>query len=452
MTHHSVEAFLAACDKKLVALMQRHGLATPDLLVEMCETPALLAYRAWQEFPVRYPHWSHGKRQLLWEEQERRGSLFLDMRGVPGNIVWLCASDPPAQQLFSLLYARLRHDFALRNRTFQEAMRKISALDVRVHARRVRRLVEDVGLERVERTLTAAHMVRRQCRNTVAPEGSTLAFLAGPRNDRMPSWQRELCTMVEKEWPLIEADEILTIADLGYAMWWLKQLLHEFGLEVADAVEAARIVASLIAVPDEPMAGFVPHVVGFCMFDELASRKGERSVLRAAEKIADDAELIRTHLTQEAAQHAGLAAAEPLTYDPHDLEVKELPDAQEQFRIIRETLAQQAGHEKYPTVRVEGVSQDGIALFAHTFEGRYLDREVVMYHVLPGLVYLWGAPVRLRFREVRQKGADMIEKRLFFEWCEVDVFYFSVDERKYTRKQLTDFVPFAEPDDPPLYS
>ena len=49
----SPEAMMVEFDAQIVPILKRLGLPSPDLDVELCETPAVVAYKAWREFPGR---------------------------------------------------------------------------------------------------------------------------------------------------------------------------------------------------------------------------------------------------------------------------------------------------------------------------------------------------------------------------------------------------------------
>ncbi|OHA48580.1 MAG: hypothetical protein A2806_00265 [Candidatus Terrybacteria bacterium RIFCSPHIGHO2_01_FULL_48_17] len=438
----SPEAMMVEFDAQIVPILKRLGLPSPDLDVELCETPAVVAYKAWREFPVRYPHWSSGKRLEFLEDAAKKPFLFFDIRGVPGRMTWLPISRSRALACFTWLHTRIHHAFTESNIAYQNAFLRITPEQVRDHARCVRALVNQYGLDVIEHTISSAHKVRRQWGLDVAPEGGILSILKDPAlNPRMPSWRRDILQMVEDEWPLIAADEYLSLCDEGFTMWAQMKVLHELIFPAENAVDISRIIAQLLMLPQNPMVGIRPHLVGFWMFASVEARFGSAECLAVAQNCLDDSDFVRAYLTQDVAEQCGLGTASGTKISRGNLVVNELPDDPQEFQIIKEVLAQNIGRERHPKIRILGVDGDGTLSLEHIFEGKYLNQRIAMDHIVPDIADLWGNPVTLRFRDLQK--APQRQGEPIRGWIEVEE---TADPATgdIVRKTLGDFHPFTQ--------
>ena len=128
----------------------------------------MLGYEAYLGIPSRYPHWSYGK------AYDKNKTLYsLNMTGLPYEMVinsdpclaYLMRENTLLLQILTMAHVYGHNDFFANNRLFVEGTKAKNVLEMfKLDAEIIRGYINDpnIGYEKVEKILDAAHAIRYQ--------------------------------------------------------------------------------------------------------------------------------------------------------------------------------------------------------------------------------------------------------------------------------------------------
>jgi stage V sporulation protein R len=213
-----------------------------------------------------------------------------------------------------------------------------------------------------------------------------LGFLADHAPD-LEEWERDVLSMVRVEmqyfWPQIRTK----IMNEGWATYWHARLMRVLDLSDADAVDFARLHASVL---QPGQLGLNPYLVGYRIFERLNARAGPDAVWLARE-VDDDVSFIRNHLTEDLVESLDL-----YTWGVRQEQVEVQSTS---WQVVRQQLVQELTHGGIPVLHVEDgdFNRRRELYLIHRHEGQDLDipyAERALRHVAA----LWGRPVHLETR------------------------------------------------------
>ncbi|HEY8425494.1 MAG TPA: SpoVR family protein [Limnochordales bacterium] len=237
-------------------------------------------------------------------------------------------------------------------------------------------------------------------RHPIRPERDLLRFIM-QHSEYLEAWQRDVLAMVREEalyfWPQIETK----IMNEGWATYWHAILMRDEELGEAEALEFARMHASVV----QPYRlQLNPYLLGWKLFQSIEARwecpsEEDRTRLglpggQGREKIFEvrqletDVGFIRNYLTRSLVEELHLVS---LVRRGDEWQVESTG-----WREVRDALAARLANGGIPVIVVEDGDYGGKGelLLRHQYEGQELD----LHHLertLPYVFDLWGRPVHL---------------------------------------------------------
>jgi stage V sporulation protein R len=338
---------------------------------------------------------------------------------------FLLDTNTPLEDVFVMAHVMGHVDFFAQNQCFRSTPPDM--LDqVAHHAERIRQYQFDHGADNVEKLLDAALALAehvdwptsvppgtsrpvqessragpgdtyadldprpdpRQRTKGVIPTAKpdVLGFLAEHAPDLEP-WQRDVVSMVRSEmqyfWPQIRTK----IMNEGWATYWHARLMRVLDLTDAEAVDFARLHASVL---QPGHLALNPYLLGYRVFERLAESEGMEAIWIARE-VDDDVSFIRNYLTEDLVESLDLYT---WGVRQDQVEVKSTS-----WQTVRQQLVQELTHGGIPVLHVEDgdFNRRRELYLIHRHEGQDLDipyAERALRHVAT----LWGRPVHLETR------------------------------------------------------
>lgn len=417
---------------------------------EICDYYDMLGYHSYVGMPSRYPHWSFGKQFEKQKTIYQHGLGGLSYEMVINTnpcLAYLMIDNPLSMQILTMAHVYGHNDFFKNNVHFSKTRADLALEMFKRHANRVRSYVEDpgIGYMKVERILDAAHAISYQCDRNIfiknidekeqknrfyqnlnkkgdewqhlkkekqekeqdfkpAPDNDLLLFI----RDNQPyleEWEKDLLTIVRDETQYFLPQIETKIMNEGWASFCHFNLLNRLELPSEMHMDFIRSHNQVIR---PHIGGINPYHIGFNIFQKLAGSDGHEigndidPEVFNVRKIDRDSSFLRRFLTKELAKDLHL-----LEYKVENdkMVVSELPDEEEGWEKIRETLIASTGMNGIPVIRVKDISGRGNELvLEHVFDGRELEMnylEKTMNH----LYTIWDNTVLL---ETQLEGEEVI--------------------------------------------
>jgi stage V sporulation protein R len=245
----------------------------------------------------------------------------------------------------------------------------LSASSVPESARSIREILKENRLGKMEAT-------REQI---MEPEKDILLFIM-ENNRRLEDWQRDILTIVRDEmiyfWPQIETK----IMNEGWASYWHIQIMRELDLSGEEAIEFAKLNASVI----QPSTTQVnPYYLGLKLFEDIEKRFGRERMFEIRE-MDSDISFIRNYLTMDLAKELDMFSFGRIGTD--------YVVNSTEWEKVRDTMIQSRVNGGFPYITVIGADSD--LHLRHHYEGTELDIRHVE-KTLPYVYQLWGKNVHL---------------------------------------------------------
>lgn len=306
-------------DERIQEKAKEFGLSWHDQEFKLCDHYEMLGAMAYSGMPSHYPHWSYGK------AYEKTKTLYdHGVSGLPYEMVinskpalaYLMKDNTLALQILTMAHVYAHHDFFKNNFTFQDTHPEYTLASFKVRADRVRSYIGDpsVGLEKVEKTLDAAHALSLQCRrnaairklsreeqeeralddarppadpfrrihkrqeyiepriekNPLEPEEDLLLFIRD-YNPHLEEWQKDLLTIAHEQAQYFIPQIETKIMNEGWASYWHREILNALNLPQGLYLEfLARHHGVVAPIP----RGLNPYHLGLRVWDKICFEYG----------------------------------------------------------------------------------------------------------------------------------------------------------------------------------
>ena len=444
---------LEGWDEKIRAKVQEFGLSCFDQEFEVCDHNQMLGYMAYSGMPSHYPHWSYGKSFEKLKTMYDYGVSGLPYEMVINSdpsIAYLMTDNSFCLQVLTIAHVYGHNDFFKNNFTFKSTQAEHTISRFKVHADRVRSYLEDpsIGVEKVERTLDAAHGLSLQCRRNLAikkltlreqrerliesarpasdpfedlhqqdeveapdlnklpasPEEDILLFIRD-YNPTLSDWERDLLTIVHETAQYFIPQMETKIMNEGWASYWHREIMNS--LDLPQDLYLEFLVRHNQVVRPFPK-GLNPYYLGLKVWDDIKRRhddptpeevekygrptKTGTQALFEAREVDRDASFLRRFLTEELMREMDMFEYEPRG---EDLVISQVSD-KEGWRGIKETLIKNVGMGGVPVIKIEDAdyNQNRSLYVKHYHEGRDLQLEYAE-KAISYLHRLWGHEVVL---------------------------------------------------------
>jgi stage V sporulation protein R len=242
------------------------------------------------------------------------------------------------------------------------------------------------------RSREAGPVRRRTAPRYRLPTGDVLGFLAR-HSPVLEDWERDVLETVRREAIYFAPQRVTKLVHEGYATWVHRRLLDDLALSQAEALEATRIHAQVVA--PHPLT-VNPYRLGFQLLDYLAERHGFGG-MRAIALQETDASLVRNWLDADAVRYCQLfryewKAAEHVAAG-HRAPTWDAVVQDAEVERLRTLLANRLAY-RGPEILVTGVDGAGRLILRHVPDEWLLD-EAWARATLQNVATLWGAPAVL---------------------------------------------------------
>ncbi|MDQ0338085.1 stage V sporulation protein R [Caldalkalibacillus uzonensis] len=233
------------------------------------------------------------------------------------------------------------------------------------------------------------------------PEKDLILFLE-EHSPELEDWQRDIMTMLREEmlyfWPQLETK----IMNEGWASYWHVRILRELDLSEEEAIEFAKLNASVLA---PSRTSINPYYLGYKMFEDIEKRwdnptKEEqerygrkpgqgRNKLFEVRELDSDISFLRNYLTKELVEELDLYVFQK--------KGNEYTITDKDWEHVRDQLVSMRVNGGFPYIMVEDADygRKGELFLKHYYEGIELDLKY-LDKTLPYVYQLWGRPVHLQ--------------------------------------------------------
>ncbi|WP_436512992.1 SpoVR family protein [Clostridium thermobutyricum] len=426
---------LEVWNEKIEKVAKDFGLDYYPQEFEIISFNEMIGYEAYVGMPSKYPHWSYGK------AYEKNKTLYsLNMTGLPYEMVinsnpclaYLMNENTLLLQILTIAHVYGHNDFFKNNRLFKEGTNAERTLEMfKLDAEIIRSYINnpDIGYEKVEKILDAAHSIRYSIGRTIGvkeisdkeirsrriedykkeienrdlldmyeevsvPEVDKIPL--EPRDDvmgfiieygKLEEWEKNILRIVKREseyfLPQIETKTI----NEGWACFCHYNILKRLDLDEGLYLEFLKRHNDVVA---PILGGMNPYYVGFKIFMDLYEKYGIEKVFEVR-KLERDSSFIRRYLTKELCEELNLFQYGKKVFD---FVVEEVSD-EKGWKSIRDKMSEEMGIQGIPHIRVIDLNKRDYCLtLEHVFDGRELEisyaKETVKY-----IGKLWGYKVKL---------------------------------------------------------
>jgi len=415
---------LEVWDDKICKIAESYGLDWFPIIYEVVDYFEMMGHMAYHGMPSHYRHWSYGK------SFERTHQMYtLGMEGLPyeliinsnPSIAYLMRENPLYLQILIMAHCVGHSDFFKNNRIFSNTRPSSAIMKFKTARDRVRKYIEDpnIGVEKVEEVLDAAHSVRfqterngreriphRQIRedlidkinnpvDNIAVDSTRLDKIPIHLDDdllgfivehgsHLEEWERDLIDIVREESHYFIPQVKTKIMNEGWASFWHYKIMQDLGLDSSLHMPFIRSHNQVI----RPHIGSInPYHIGFYLFKKIEEKDGIKECFfnRA---VHDDESALRCLLEREDCEELNLFS---YSQKKKGITIDEVSD-EDGWKVVRNDLLKNIGVNSIPRILVKDVI-DGCLVLEHEHDGRDLEldyAEAVVNHILR----LWKGGVR----------------------------------------------------------
>lgn len=449
---HSIDE-LKKWDDKIIKLVDKFKLNCYPQEYEVCDHNDMLGYMAYSGMPSRYSHWSFGK---SFEKQQTMYNYGVS--GLPYEMVinsdpclaYLMRDNTLLLQILTMAHVYGHNDFFANNFTFTSGTDAKYTLEMfKNHGKRIDSYIEDpsIGIDLVEDILDSAHTLSMQRSSNLAitklshteqarrewdnakpkvdpyadihpkkefvapdlhkipfhPEANILEFIA-EYNPYLPSWQRDVLTIVDKEMQYFMPQMDTKIMNEGWASYWHYTILNE--LNLSPDLHMEFLVRHNQVLRPHP-GSLNPYHLGFIMWHDIEKRFNEEANVTSSdpfemtpgrEKMFEirrsdrDQAFLRRFLTVDIMRELDL-----FEHDQRGNErvVTNISD-EENWSKVKDTLIHSIGTGSIPKIFIEDADfgRNRTLYLKHQYDGRELELNYAE-NTLKHLRKLWGREVVL---------------------------------------------------------
>lgn len=342
---------------------------------EIIDYNEMLGYEAYIGMPSRYPHWSYGK------AYDKNKTLYsFNLTGLPYEMVinsnpclaYLMRENTLLMQILTMAHVYGHNDFFKNNRIFVEGTNAKEAISMfKLDADIIRSYINDpnIGYEKVERILDAAHSIRYQIPRVprIKEENSKedlIGFII--KHSELEEWEENILKIVKRETEYFIPQIETKVMNEGWASYWHYNILKELDLDTELYLEFIRRHNDVVA----PVSGSLnPYFIGFKIFQDIEKRYGREKIFEVR-KLERDSSFYRRYLTEELCQELNL-----YKYGKKNFEyiVEEVAD-ENGWKTIRDELSNTCGVAAIPSIVIVKYNKGNSTLYLeHMFEGRELE-------------------------------------------------------------------------------
>jgi stage V sporulation protein R len=405
------------------------GLEFFDVVFELLDAQDVNGVAAYGGFPVRYPSWRFGMDYERLEKGRRWGlsKIYELVINNDPTYAYLVRSNSLLEQKLVMAHVYGHADFFKNNLWFAPTDRHMLET-MSDHGTRVRRYVDALGQDRVERFLDVALSLdtlidpylplrqwshpealkparaplserwRRKLESLSAlpqepepeparpvstrklPTYDVLGFLE--HHAPLEEWQRDILHIVRSEAYYLAPQRMTKIANEGWASFWHSRLLTGGLLEPSEIVDFADTHASATVSG----AGRVnPYKVGIELFRHAETQGEDLFQLRRTQ---NDVSLIHKLVDEGFAERELRPVYQPLFEAEHGA------GAPVPWEALKSHLLQEISWGGLPQIELAEIDQDGALVLVHKHDGRDLQLSMAK-EVLCNLELVWGGPVGL---------------------------------------------------------
>lgn len=417
----------------------------------------MLGYEAYVGMPSKYPHWSYGK------AYDKNKTLYsLNMTGLPYEMVinsnpclaYLMRENTLLLQILTMAHVYGHNDFFANNRLFIEGTKAKNSLEMfKLDAEIIRAYINNpnIGYERVEKILDAAHAIKFQIPRVVGVKELTQEEIReniiGDYNNEienrsildenkevpMPDiskvplepcddvmgfiikysgleeWEKSILKIVKRETKYFMPQIETKIMNEGWASFWHYNILKELDLDEGLYFEFLKRHNDVVA---PVIGGLNPYYIGFRIFEDIEKRYGREKIFEVRQLERDNS-FLRKYLTRELCEELNLFQFAKRSFE---FVIDEVSD-EEGWKTIRDNLASNCGVGSIPYIRVVELNKKDYSLtLEHSFDGRELEisyaKETLKY-----IYDLWKHRVVLRTKTKDGKEIEIIcdDRRVFVD-------------------------------------
>lgn len=463
------EQLLIDYNEKIEKIAQGFGLDYYPQEFEICDFDDMISYMVYVGMPSHYPHWSYGKSHEIQKMQHKLG-----MSGLPYEMVinsnpslaYLMNDNTLLLQILTIAHVYGHNDFFKNNRLFVQGTDADRTVEMfKTHADKIRNYISNpnIGPEKVERILTAAHALQYQIPKNIGvkelsyeeqkeqkiqsliqkqndsnplltskkekrkleyndlvneywideinnqlvvePEEDLLKFIA--TYGKLQEWERDIVNIVREEMQYFAPQMETKIMNEGWASYWHYNILKELELPSSLHLEFLQRHNSVI----RPHLGQInPYFVGFKVFEWIDNNLGREEMFFARENHRDES-FLRHYLNQELVHDLNLFEFEKKKEEGYRTtttyyEITEVAN-DEGWMKIRDRLASSVGLNKIPNITIDEYRLDTLYL-SHidelSLEKNYAQKTVNY------IAELWGGQVALGAK-VNKKNEIIISEK-----------------------------------------
>ncbi len=433
-------AELSGWAQHIESVARGHGLTFHPVEFELLDASDVNGLASYGGFPVRYPSWRFGMEFERLEKGYQWGLSKIYELVINNDpvVAYLVRSNSLLEQKLVMAHVFGHADFFRNNCWFAGTERKM--LDkMAAHATAVRRRIDRLGIDKVERFLDLALSVEnlldpylalrrtlqgRSVPGSSAPGGAQpsgapdFARCQPPTYDilgylcahaPLEDWQREILTLVREEAYYFQPQRMTKIMNEGWASYWHSRILTGGVLDASEIVDFADCHSgATLTAPGR----LNPYKLGIELF-RYAERRGED--LMRLRRVHDDASLI-----DELVDDEFVASQKMFVYTRNTRSGKSEVEGRD-GRAVKERLLGELSWGGLPRIELVGVDEGGALRLEHHHDGRDLQLAKARETLLR-VSALWSGPVVLDTRE------DNAPRRLRCRGGEV-----SVEERTVAR-------------------
>ena len=437
---------LAKAIDEITEIAKGFGLDFYSMRYEICPSDIIYTFGAYG-MPTRYSHWSFGKQFHKMKLQYDFGlsKIYELVINSDPCYAFLLDSNSPIQNKLIVAHVLAHCDFFKNNARFRNTKRDMVE-SMAASAERIRIYEGKYGRESVEKTIDAILAIEEHIDpslikveqdwqiKSIKPierkrspyedlwdkeERKEKELLASQKNKKFPhqpvkdiilfilqhsqyleEWQRDIMTMLRDEmyyfWPQLETK----IMNEGWATYWHQQILREMDLTSGEALEFAKLNASIVQASKTSIN---PYYLGLKIFEDIEERYNHpnkkmkelgiqpgtgREKIFEVREIESDASFIRNYLSRDM-----ILREDMYLFQRQGRDYKVID---KDWNSIRDQLVSMRVNGGFPTIFVKNGDylRNGELYLIHSYEGVELDIKY-LEKVLPYIHHLWGRAVHL---------------------------------------------------------
>jgi stage V sporulation protein R len=410
-------------DNEICAIAKDYGLDWFPIIYEVVDYFEMMGHMAYHGMPSHYRHWSYGK------SFERTHQMYnLGMEGLPyeliinanPSIAYLMRENPLYLQILIMAHCVGHSDFFKNNRIFSNTHPNSTIMKFKTARDRVRKYIEDpnIGIEKVEEVLDAAHSIRFQTNRNlrdrtphakikeeminkinssngyvedserlnkipIHADDDILGFIVEHGN-HLEEWERDLIEIVRDESHYFIPQIQTKIMNEGWASFWHYKIMHDLKLDSSLHLPFLKSHNQVI----RPHIGAInPYHLGFYLFKKIEETSGLDECFLNRE-IHDDESALRCLIEREDCEKLNLFS---YSQKKKGITIDEVSD-EDGWKVVKRDLLTNIGINSMPMIFVKDV-EEGCLILEHDHDGRDLEldyAEAVVNHILR----LWKGGVR----------------------------------------------------------